>query len=373
LTFLLNRDHWAFDDAEPRYTSVLFSAEKARSDPSRVTIHGPFTSLARFQEGVQREPVRFAVDDVLSWTDTAALPLLPDEESLEVFVQLRRAPRLDLNDGKSWRARPFRELETTPDAHLMDLRSKECPQGYWRVYKGESFDIWSPDTGKYYAWANPEKVLGHLQDKRRRAARNKRSPFSEFGADWRADPKTLPCLRPRIAFRDVSRATDTRTVRVALVPPQVFSSEEAATLLWPRGDEKDQAYLLGMLSSIPLDWYSRRFVEGHVRFHVLNASPIPRSGREGRGWERVVTVAGRLAAVDDRFGEWAEEVGVECGPLDDGEKEDMIAELDAVVAHLYGLTEPQLVHIFETFHEGWDCSQRLEAVLEHYRDWQRRL
>ena len=32
----------------------------------------------------------------------------------------------------------------------------------------------------------------------------------------------------------------------------------------------------------------------------------------------------------------------------------MIHELDAVVAHLYGLNEAQLVHIFETFHEGWD-------------------
>ena len=32
----------------------------------------------------------------------------------------------------------------------------------------------------------------------------------------------------------------------------------------------------------------------------------------------------------------------------------MIHELDAVVAHLYGLSEPQLFHIFKTFHEGWD-------------------
>jgi hypothetical protein len=41
--------------------------------------------------------------------------------------------------------------------------------------------------------------------------------------------------------------------------------------------------------------------------------------------------------------------------------------LDAVVAHLYGLTEKQLVHIFETFHEGWDYEPRLSAVLRHFR------
>ena len=45
----------------------------------------------------------------------------------------------------------------------------------------------------------------------------------------------------------------------------------------------------------------------------------------------------------------------------------MIRELDAVVALLYGLAEPQLIHIFETFHRGWDYTASLDAVLEHYR------
>ena len=50
----------------------------------------------------------------------------------------------------------------------------------------------------------------------------------------------------------------------------------------------------------------------------------------------------------------------------------MIYELDAVVAHLYGLDERQLAHVFETFHEGWDFGNRLDGVLRHYRDWSRR-
>jgi hypothetical protein len=78
----------------------------------------------------------------------------------------------------------------------------------------------------------------------------------------------------------------------------------------------------------------------------------------------------RLAAADDRFARWAEAVGVECGPLEPAEKEDHIRELDAVVAHLYGLEERQLVHIFETFHEGWDYDERLAGTLKHFRAWQ---
>ena len=69
---------------------------------------------------------------------------------------------------------------------------------------------------------------------------------------------------------------------------------------------------------------------------------------------------------------WADTIGVQCGPLGSDEKEDNITELDAVVSHLYGLNEPQVVHIFETFHEGWNYESRLKGVLRHFRAWKNR-
>jgi len=83
----------------------------------------------------------------------------------------------------------------------------------------------------------------------------------------------------------------------------------------------------------------------------------------------VVELAGRLASPDLRFAAWAKAVGVTHGPLAPDEKEHMIHELDAAVAHLYGLSEAQLVHIFETFHEAWDYEERLRETLRHYHAW----
>jgi hypothetical protein len=249
----------------------------------------------------------------------------------------------------------------------MDLRSARCPRGFWPVYKGESFDIWEPDSGTYYAWANPRIVREALQQTRIRSAKNKRSAFWEFRPEVIQSTDSLPCLRPRVVFRDISRATDTRTVRAALVPARVFLTNKAPYFVWPRGEPTDEAYLLGVLCSIPLDWYARRFVEISVNFYILNPFPIPRPPAGSPLRRRVVALAGRLAAPDDRFREWAAEVGVSCGPLGLGEREDMIHELDAAVAHLYGLSEAQLTHVFETFHEGWDYHARLQATLDHYR------
>ncbi|MCJ7587621.1 MAG: hypothetical protein MUQ00_06955, partial [Candidatus Aminicenantes bacterium] len=368
LTTLLNSGGWVFSDAEPRYTISLVALKKQKPDDNAlIPMRGPYRNESRYKAGVAASPPRYKVKDVLSWTDTAALPLLPDDASGEVFAQLRKSPRLDLDDKKSWFARPYRELDATIDKPLMTVVKKR-PEGFWPVFKGESFDIWTPDTGSYYAWGDPDKMLDALQQKRLRA----RTSFSGFSAVWLNNPKTLPCLKPRVAFRDVSRATDSRTVRACLVPAKVFLTNTAPYLIWPRGDEKDQAFLLGTLSSLPLDWYSRRFVEIHVNYFIFNTLPVPRPTRSNVFWKRSVYLAGRLAAADKRFFGWAEAVGVECGRLEEDEKDVLIHELDAVTAHHYGLSEKQLIHIYETFHEGWDYEDRLKEVLKHFTAWSRK-
>lgn len=384
LTMLVNNRQWVFPEVHPQYTIGLVGMCRG-GDGASLRLRGPFVSFDRYQNGVSRPPAIFTGPEVATWNDTSSLPLLPSEESLDVFTRLRAHPRLDTDDGTSWRARPHTELHATNDKKLMDLKSESRPRGFWPVFKGESLDLWEPDRGEatYYAWADPEVVLPHLQQKRTRGRNLSSSAYSEFGEEfsqkWWNDSKTLPANTPRLAFRDVTRATDSRTVRVALVPPKVFVNHLAPYLLWPRGDERDQAYLLGVLSSLPLDWYARRFVETHLTFFVLAPFPVPRPKRDNPLWQRTVALAGRLAAVDKRYATWAEAVGVEFGPLEAEEKFDMICELDAVVAQLYGLEERHLAHIFETFHEAWrpgtacdhptlgDYNQRLAKTLEHFR------
>jgi hypothetical protein len=169
LTWLLNSGGWVFDDVEPRYTIVLAAFSKRSPAPGQMLpFRGPFRSLQRFEDGVQRPPLKFLVDEVGEWTDTWALPLLPNEDSGDLFVQLRKSPRLDIKVEGSWRTRPVAELHATNDKGLMKFADTQ-PEGYWPIFKGESFDIWEPDTGGYYAWGAPKKVSKALQEKRLRS------------------------------------------------------------------------------------------------------------------------------------------------------------------------------------------------------------
>ena len=221
----------------------------------------------------------------------------------------------------------------------------------------------------YYASVRAEDITRHLEEKRSRGHNHKHSPFSEFAKSWIDDPTTLPCRHPRIAFRDVTNRTNTRTVIAALVPEEVVITNQAPYLLWPRGTPRDEAFLLGVLSSMVLDWYARCVVELHLNFHILNNFPIPDADVDNDPVaRRVVEIAGRLAAVGDGYAKWAEAVGVPVGSVTDkATRDDLIHELDACVARLYGLDEDDLAVVYETFHEGTDYSERHHAVLAHFR------
>ena len=372
ITTFVNNLGWVFEGVDGIRINLL-CLKKGEKTKESIYIQGPFKSFTEFESGKSKNPVTVTKKQVFSWTDSASLPSLLREDSLNVFLQLRKAPWLDLNNKNGWRVRPDTELHTTGSKFLMDLKSEKCPKGFWPVWTGRSFDIWKQDTEKYYAYANPEKVIPWLHKKRLNGNKNQNSAHSEFSTEYVKDKQTLPCFKPRIAFRDIGSADRPRTIHVSLIPPKVFLVHKAPYFLFSKGDKKDEAFLLGVLSSIPLDWYARLFIStNNVGFFLLNTFPIPRPSRENPLWKRVVALSGRLASPDKRFSKWAKAVGVEYGKLDEEKKNNMIYELDAVVAHLYGLSQKQLIHIFETFHRTWDYEPRLKAVLKYYDFWKKK-
>ena len=380
ITMLINNKKWVFAEIHAQYSIALLALQKtkleAMSKPKHsksISVQGPFRDLEEFKNKKSQSSTSFTEQEVLSWTDSASLPSLPREDSLDVLLQMRKQPRLDLNNKKSWSSQPQQEMNTTNQKPLMDLKSTKCPKGFWPIWTGRSFNIWKTDTKQYYAYAKPEKAIDWLYKKRINGHKKRKSAHSEFSAEHVRNKNTLPCFRPRIAFHDVTNSIDYRTVKVALLPPKIFLVENAPYLLFPRGDEKDEAFLLGVLSSMPLDWYARRFVGTHLKFYLLKTFPVPRPHRSSPLWKRAVALSGRLASSDSRFAKWAKAVGVEYGPLDQNTKDNRIHELDAVVAHLYGLSEEQLIHIFDTFHKNPDYyAPRKQAVLAYFQAWQKK-
>jgi hypothetical protein len=176
----------------------------------------------------------------------------------------------------------------------------------------------------------------------------------------------LPFLHPRIAFRTITNATNTRTVISALVPGKTLLTNNAPYLLNRSGTAKDEALILAILSSYTVDWFARKTVELSLNFHIFNNLPIPVLSNK-KIVEKLISAAGRLAAVDSRFEDWATQVGVPVGTVKtDLERIALTAEIDACVAKLFTLSEADLNHIFSSFHVGWDFRSYLDQVLVHF-------
>lgn len=374
LTMLVNNRTWLFPNVHPQYTVALLSY-RPEATPMTVSLQGPYSSAKDFSEGAgANRASTFAAAVVLGWTATAALPLLPDEGSLPIFAQMRSHPDLSAGGKDDLGLRPIRELHTTDNKSMFDFNLKSpAPTHTLPVWTGATFDLWNPDHGDPYAYADPAEIEPYLLNRRKTSARRSDSAFTHLTPGQLNDPSTLAMHRPRIAFRDVARATDTRTMICALVPPGVSLVEKAPYFLDRNHAPASEAYCLGVLSSIPFDWYARRFVELKMSYGLLNGFPVPRPPADSPIRKRVVEVAGRLATVDARYSDWGRAVGVPVGSASSAAiKADLVAELDALVALLYGMSAAQVEHLFATFHVGWDYRQRLADVLAHYRAWERR-
>ena len=80
LTNLVNNAQWVFDNVHPQYTVTLLCLRKLAPDnETTLPMRGPYASKQAYVTGMNVEAVRFSLEDVLNWTATAALPLLPDD------------------------------------------------------------------------------------------------------------------------------------------------------------------------------------------------------------------------------------------------------------------------------------------------------
>jgi hypothetical protein len=344
IDFLLNNRSWAFP-IHPQYTIALLSAKRASSSPASVIrLTGPSSSQEDFENKGKSEGVGVALGDLQRWTvldgeSSWEVPLLPNDAGARLFDLVTAGPRFDAGYIDQWSCFPIQgDLNET--THKALFKHTEGPP----VWKGRSFDQYDPHGADPAGHAKDKEMLGWLQKKRT----STRSAFrGRFTPEFLADEGTQPFQSARVAFRDVSRATDSRTVRACLAPPGVFLANSAPYLVFDRGGPLETAFVLGVMNSLPFDWQARRYVEAHLNFFVLSLLRFPDPANTDT--RAIGERAARLSCVDTRFVSFAEAVGVAIGTLDDKEEARLRSEIDALVARAYRLDLDDLEVVFSDF------------------------
>jgi len=346
LDFILNNRSWCFP-IHPQWTIGLVAARVETPPKGAIlAMAGPARDAETFNANSASKGIPVGLDDLAAWTPappgsgsslpTWEVPLLPTQRHAELFAKLRKGPRFDRWGVDKGGVFPATELHETQQRSYF-RHAKGVP-----VWKGASFDQYDPHGREVAGFADWTEVFGFLQQKRQRSSTFR----GHFNAAMLADPATHPVHRARVAFRDVSRATDSRTVRACLIAPRTPLTNKAPYLVFVAGENSLQAYSLGILNSLVFDWQARRIVETNMNFFILDLLCFPvDESRLGQVAER----AARLSCQDDRFADFAKEAGVQCGPLGAAGRQRLRAEIDALVAHGYGLTEEDLEFVFTDF------------------------
>jgi hypothetical protein len=196
-----------------------------------------------------------------------------------------------------WELRFGRELNATDDRRHFDTSGRGLP-----VIEGKHIQPFTVDVSasrQHVTGATVERLLG-------------RRPFE----------------RPRLAYRDVSSATNRLTLIAAILPPDTITTHTLFCLRTPL-DEEAQHFVCGMFNSFVANYLVRLRVTTHVTVSIIERLPLPMPDRSSREFRVVSTIAARLARGDGAPREQA--------------------ELQAAAARMCGLERDEFAHVLSTF------------------------
>jgi hypothetical protein len=202
----------------------------------------------------------------------------------------------------------------------------------------------------------------------------------------------LDCEDYRIAYRDVARTTDERTL-IATVLPKGIPCVHTVQTLRPHEPNPSQEDLseypihtaydrlftdeelfvaVGFLNSIPFDFLMRTKVDSHIVKYKFTESQVPRL-TEGNEWfDYIWTRAARLNCYGDDFEEMRDRLGGIEPATDMDERREVQAELDAAAFHAYSLDREQTAFVLDDFHRVQNPrvmdEDYFDMVLEKYDD-----
>ena len=360
LDVLRNAKQWAFP-IHAQFSIALLAAQTGVKPPTGYVLNttGPSTSVADFERRVDT-PV--AIPSTLL-SSRWEVPSLQSNEHAGILDKVRAGvPFMDITGAENFqigrggarssRLFPVSEVHETNERRLFRHASGV---GVW---KGRSFHAYDPHGRDPAGYADWEKEFLPWANERRRRSRTLSTIYTTDELD---DPSTHPANQARIAYRDVTNAIDYDTVIACLVPPKTPLTNSAPYIVFSGFTPLRQAAVLGVLNSTPFDWQARRYVKLHLSFYILNMLCFPRW--EDADWRRIGGLAARLSCADGRFEAFAEEAGVECGPLGEEEREAMRAEIDALTARGYGLGADELRFVFGDFTEQAATPRYRERVM----------
>ncbi len=253
-----------------------------------------------------------------------------NEIDIQIAEKMAKFPLLEEKIEDKWNLSLRQGFNMTSDSHLFEQESGE---GLVPLVQGGMFHQFQHSFAPPKYWINLDegraKILGRVEDEGQKLA------YQDY----------------RLVHRRIARNTDERSLIACVLPKDRFCADTAQSVktLLPY---KTTIFITAIFNSFVADSEMRRRITAHLDMHFMCALRVPRLAEGDVFFNEIVDRAAKLICTTLEFDDLAQEVGLgshEQGVTDQVERGKLRAELDGMVAHLYGLTEAEFAHILTTF------------------------
>ncbi len=323
--------------------------------------------------------------------DSLSVMEFKNEMDVNSAEKMLKAPLLKEKPKVRWNFTLTNEFHMTNDSYLFNTTPNSES---WPLYEGKMIHQFTNRLSEPRYWIDKDRGRGELvrQELRRvemaldelaklegelSILSTRQERVAAFLRNLGVAPITQADIyiapdAPRLAFRDVARNTDERTLIATILPPGVFASNTLNYLApWyfnaeeifehpssvrecyePTFPANTLAYLCGVLNSFTLDYLLRFKVTAHVNMFYLYQLPVPRLAPDNPRCESIARRVAQLVCVGSEFDELRVELLGDVNAYvatDEVERKRIRCEIDGLVAHLYELTEKQFIRVLSTF------------------------
>lgn len=318
--------------------------------------------------------------------DALSIMEFRSQRDLDIVVQIYgQWPLLSQAAENLWSVSITQELNMTHDRSLFN----EAGDG-WPLYEGKMIHQYTHRFGEPRYWV--ETTVGRTELARREIPRVEEALdelarlnqginaiamrqarisalLSSIGrGPLKEEDVRIAAETPRLVFRTVAANTNERTLIVAVIPACAFTGHSLYYLVpWyfdaqraiaqphhvreaykPALPSPVMAYLCGVCNSFTIDYALRFKVSSNVNIFHLYQLPVPRLMPGNPHLDAISQRVARLVCIGPEFDELRRELlgSVQAHVATDAtERQRLQNEIDALVAHLYGLEEDDLQHI----------------------------
>lgn len=318
-----------FEGVHSRFKFVVLSFEKGGTTDSfpAAFMRHEVSELAQFpKEGsmtITRDFVSRQSPDNLSIME------LKNDTELRIAEKMLLFPKLG---SEQWGVKLTTEFHMTNDKHLFKTTGGE---GRLPLYEGKMMHQFTHTWGQAQYWIDEAEGRAAL-----------------IGAKKEDKGQLLDYQQYRLAHRAIASSTNARTFIATVIPKEVFYGHSMNSALIE--DYNKLLVTVALTNSFIFDFYLRTTVSANLTMQFLYQVPIPIIDPSHRFYSSILTHTARLICTTQDYADlWEEVIGspwdATVATHEASARQALRAELDGMIAHIYGLTEEEFSYVLSTF------------------------